>query len=192
MSLGSTNAMTAAAYASRGAPSRMVDFCLAINPDHAARHGPDVAAIETQLRPGRDINHSSRDALLWTPIAVSIEAKRAMVEGAAAELPLGVRQSSLLRMLMRAVEALASEASIRATDPPAADATPSQSAASEWLPGIIVHGHKWAFVAICRTGLCQNRPVCFLFLPKCADRRVADLPTGLSQLHRQGGHRDAS
>jgi hypothetical protein len=134
----------------------MVDFCLTINPDHLAPRGPDVAAIKTQLRRGRDMNHSTHDALLLAPIAVSIETKRAMAEGATAELQMGVWQSSLLRMLREAEETLLSEA--------VTDATPSLSSASEWLPGIIVHGHKWAFVATCRTGVYENRPVCFFSL----------------------------
>ena len=163
-------ARIATAYAPRGAPARMVDFCLTINPDHVAHRGPDVAAIEAQLRLGRDMNHSTHDALLWTPIAVSIETKRAMVEGAAAELQMGVWQSSLLRMLTRAEEALAFEGATRVASPSAADAAPSLSAVSEWLPGIIVHSHKWAFVATCRTGLRENRPVrVFLFHLHCPD-----------------------
>jgi len=143
----------------------MVDFCLTINPDQISPGDPDAVAIETHLRLGRRINHTGHETLQRTPIAVSIETKRALIEGDTAQLQMGVWQSSLLRMLMRAEEA---SSVLRAPEmqPPAAP--PEETAAaptapattpSEWLPGIIVQGHEWTFVATCRrNGSSQNKP----------------------------------
>ncbi|KAK3347297.1 hypothetical protein B0T25DRAFT_554111 [Lasiosphaeria hispida] len=177
-------AKIAAAYSPRNAPSRMVDFCLTINPDHIDPSGADIVAIESRLRIGDHVNHTQHEALRRTPIAVSIETKRSMIDGDTAQLQMGVWQSSQLRMLAKAAEAMtptvvdqsvaldATGTAVKAATcaipmaTVAADARPKTTpSVAEWLPGIIVQGHEWNFVVTCRSGLRDNRPALLSSIP---------------------------
>jgi hypothetical protein len=98
----------------------MVDFCLFIRPD---RGSPEERAIKAicRLRPGQSINHTSLGNFCKHPIALSIETKRPGEQGDNATLQLGTWHSAQWRSLCKR--------------------------SIQFLPGLIVQGHVWQFVA---------------------------------------------
>lgn len=111
----------------RDAPSKMVDFCIFIRPK---LDSPEERAINSicQLRPGLSINHTDLGNFCKHPIALSIETKRPAEHGDKATLQMGTWHSSQWRSL-RYNRNCSSPQSI------------------EFLPGVIVQGHDWQFVA---------------------------------------------
>ncbi|CAJ0549878.1 Ff.00g064730.m01.CDS01 [Fusarium sp. VM40] len=121
------SAQIIADFKPKDAPAKMVDFCVLYEPE---RGSDEEKAIETtsSTRPGRSINHtdSSRD-LCQRPIALSIETKRPHMEGDSATLQISTWHSAQWRSLRYG------------------PATTTRTI--EFLPGIIVQGHEWRFVA---------------------------------------------
>ncbi|KAF4946171.1 hypothetical protein FSARC_14256 [Fusarium sarcochroum] len=114
------------AYKPREAPSKMVDFCIFYRP---GKGSAEEQAIENicQERPAQSINHTDLGDLCKRPIALSIETKRPNIERDSATLQMGTWHSAQWRSLQhnrsRSLQAI------------------------EFLPGIIVQGHDWQFVA---------------------------------------------
>ncbi|KAG9249477.1 uncharacterized protein F5Z01DRAFT_631660 [Emericellopsis atlantica] len=111
-------------YKPRDAPSKMVDFCLAIRP----RLPEDLANVDAirKQRPGDSINHTDWGTLSKHPIAISVETKRHGEQYDAALLQIATWHSAQWRSLRWGCRNLR---------------------AIEFLAGIIVQGHDWQFVA---------------------------------------------
>ncbi|PWI64051.1 hypothetical protein PCL_00034 [Purpureocillium lilacinum] len=114
------------AYKPREAPSKMVDFCVFCRP---AKGSAEEQAIDDicQTRPAQSINHTDLGDFCKRPIALSIETKRPKVDRDDATLQIGTWQSTQWRSLRHN------------------SSQPLESI--EFLPGIIVQGHDWQFVA---------------------------------------------
>ncbi|KAL6410133.1 hypothetical protein AUP68_06544 [Ilyonectria robusta] len=112
-----------AQYKPKDAPSKMVDFCLAIRPN-----AEDQRLIDSvrRIRPGESINHTDWGRLRKHPIAVSIETKRFGDQFDAALVQIATWHSSQWRSLRWGDKSLPS---------------------IEFLPGIIIQGHDWEFIA---------------------------------------------
>ncbi|KAH7139599.1 hypothetical protein B0J13DRAFT_447773 [Dactylonectria estremocensis] len=108
------------AYRPRDAPSKMVDFCLFIRPDPGSSEERVIEAV-CRLRPGQSINHTDLGNFCKHPIALSIETKRPGEQGESATLQMGTWLSAQWRSL--------------------------QGPFISFLPGLIVQGHVWQFVA---------------------------------------------
>ncbi|KAJ6439190.1 hypothetical protein O9K51_08602 [Purpureocillium lavendulum] len=114
------------AYKPREAPSKMVDFCVFYRPGKGSAEEQAIDDI-CQTRPAQSINHTDLGDFCKRPIALSIETKRPNVDRDNATLQIGTWQSAQWRSLRhnrgRPLESI------------------------EFLPGIIVQGHDWQFVA---------------------------------------------
>lgn len=106
----------------------MVDYCLVVKP---SRRGPEEKTIQAlcRQRPGLSINHTDWGSLCRLPIALSIETKRPGGDFSNASLQIGTWHSAQWRGL---------------TSPAP---RPNARRKMEFLPGIIIHGHEWLFVA---------------------------------------------
>ncbi|EXM16842.1 hypothetical protein RAB80_018293 [Fusarium oxysporum f. sp. vasinfectum] len=113
-------------YKPREAPSKMVDFCVFYSPEEGSEEEQAIEEI-CRTRPAQSINHTDLGDLCKRPIALSIETKRPNLELDNARLQIGTWQSAQWRSLRN-------------------DRGPS-SKSLEFLPGIIVQGHDWKFVA---------------------------------------------
>lgn len=116
----SATAQISRAYRPKGTPSKMVDFCICIKPS------PSVASrIDAMCRtlPGASINHTDYPAVGGWPIAISMETKPPHGGWTAATLQIGVWQAAHIRCLRQL------------------------RSCPEFLPGIVVQGHVWSFVA---------------------------------------------
>lgn len=104
----------------------MVDFCIMARPD---ADSPEQHAIQAlcRKRPGLTINHTDWGDLCKNPIAISVETKRQGEHWDKAVLQMGTWHSSQWRSLSWGRRQ-----------------TPSSL---EFLPGIIIQGHDWLFVA---------------------------------------------
>jgi hypothetical protein len=113
-------------YKPREAPSKMVDFCVFYRPGKGSAEEQAIEDI-CQTRPAQSINHTDLGDLCKRPIALSIETKRPNVERDNATLQMGTWQSAQWRSLRHNFSR-----SLRSI---------------EFLPGVIVQGHDWQFVA---------------------------------------------
>ncbi|OBR02197.1 hypothetical protein CH63R_14498 [Colletotrichum higginsianum IMI 349063] len=114
------------------APSKMIDYCFIIRPDYNV---PDLSSLVDDVRharPGRSINHTDLGELDRNPIALSIETKRLREDWGKATLQMGTWLSAQWRSL--------------------ATLGWRSTSAIQFLPGIIVQGHYWHFVASVRQG----------------------------------------
>ncbi|KAJ0167504.1 hypothetical protein CTA2_2192 [Colletotrichum tanaceti] len=114
------------------APSKMIDYCFIIRPDYNV---PDLSSLVNDVRhaqPSRSINHTDLGELDRNPIALSIETKRLREDWAKATLQMGTWLSAQWRSL--------------------ATLGWRSTSAIQFLPGIIVQGHYWHFVASIRQG----------------------------------------
>ncbi|KAH7304595.1 hypothetical protein B0I35DRAFT_445085 [Stachybotrys elegans] len=111
-------------YRPKDAPSKMVDFCLAIRPNLPEDQGT-IDAIR-RLRSGDSINHTDWGTLSKHPIAISIETKRHGEQYDAALLQIATWHSAQWRSLRWGGKALPT---------------------LKFLAGLIVQGHDWQFVA---------------------------------------------
>jgi hypothetical protein len=110
--------------------SKLVDFCIYMQP---GRDSPEQAAIDNMRyrdRPSRSINHVDSGLLNKHPIAISIETKREGEDYTNAINQMATWHSAQLRSLCYVS--------------PGITRTLSHI---ELLPGIIVQGHDWNFVA---------------------------------------------
>ncbi|KAJ3531693.1 hypothetical protein NM208_g8768 [Fusarium decemcellulare] len=124
----------------RDAPSKMVDFCVFVRPES---NSPEEQSINTicQSRPGFSINHTDLGNFCKHPIALSIETKRPGEHRDRATLQMGTWHSSQWRSLRYPLF------------------QPRTAGSIEFLPGIIIQGHDWQFVA---TILDQNHKALLL------------------------------
>ncbi|KPM38324.1 hypothetical protein AK830_g8243 [Neonectria ditissima] len=122
------SAQIIADYQPISAPSKMVDYCICIEPDE---NSPEYDAIESlcEQRPGMSINHTEWADLTTYPIAISIETKGPSIGYETALLQVATWHSAQWR-------------SLRWDNP-----EPASSMKLEFLPGIIVMQHHWWFVA---------------------------------------------
>ncbi|KAH7010591.1 uncharacterized protein B0I36DRAFT_252499 [Microdochium trichocladiopsis] len=108
-------------------PPKMVDYCLVLK----SGAGSDISRQIDMLRasrPGISINHTDSGALCKYPIGLSLEFKSPEGSTTEAEVQMGTWHAAQLRSLLHQCP----DASFQAI---------------EFLPGIIVHGHEWYFVA---------------------------------------------
>ncbi|EQK99325.1 hypothetical protein OCS_04967 [Ophiocordyceps sinensis CO18] len=119
----STSAGLIHEYKPKDAPSKMVDFCLAIRPNEEEQQAIDHLC---RRRPGLSINHTEWGNLTRHPIAISIETKHQGGDSAVALLQMATWHSAQWR-------------SLRWGNP--------EQGNLEFLPGILVQGHDWKFVA---------------------------------------------
>ncbi|KAK2052499.1 hypothetical protein LY76DRAFT_526556 [Colletotrichum caudatum] len=112
------------------APSKMIDYCFIIRPDCDAQDYSRLVDAVRDRRNGRSINHTDLGELDRSPIALSIETKRSRDEWDKATLQLGTWLSAQWRSLD--------------------DLGWKPTSAIQFLPGIIVQGHYWYFVAALR------------------------------------------
>lgn len=113
-------------YRPQGAPSKMVDFCIFYRPEKGSVQDQALTDV-CQIRPFKSINHTDLGDLCKWPIVLSIETKRPGIELDKAKLQIGTWHSGQWRSLR-----------YKQTRP---------SRSIEFLPGIIVQGHDWQFVA---------------------------------------------
>ncbi|KAL2678511.1 hypothetical protein Neosp_009258 [[Neocosmospora] mangrovei] len=114
------------AYRPEHAPSKMVDFCICIQPDTDSPHH-EAIQFRCLKRPGMSINHTDWGDLTKNPIALSIETKGPEQSYDTALLQVATWHSSQWRSLCWGRR-----------DP---------IDAIEFLPGIIAIKHDWYFVA---------------------------------------------
>ncbi|KAK1995264.1 hypothetical protein LX36DRAFT_171774 [Colletotrichum falcatum] len=109
------------------ATSSMVDYCLVIRPDPAS---PEASAIATLKagRPAEPINHTDWGNLMQDPIVVSIETKAQGGDAVKGTWQMATWQACQWRSL-RDLDQAAWHDDLA------------------FLPGILVHGHEWFFVA---------------------------------------------
>lgn len=138
----STTARISPEYRPRNAPSKMVDFCMHIDPtlsvpdDDDDEENAEAARRIDQLRRSRpdvSINHTNYPPLVDLPIAVSIETKKGTDNWDRAVLQMGTWQAAHLRRLANA-----------------ADPDRPSGGGIMFLPGIIIMGHFWHFVVTVR------------------------------------------
>ncbi|POS75244.1 hypothetical protein DHEL01_v206368 [Diaporthe helianthi] len=112
----------------KGMPSRMVDFCMTIVPATGSLENQTINAI-SDSRPGGSINHTDWGSFTQNPIAVSIETKcSTMEEQKKAILQMGIWHACQWRNLRELAEGRSLEG-------------------LAFLPGILVFGQEWFFVA---------------------------------------------
>ncbi|KAG4277954.1 hypothetical protein FPRO04_14024 [Fusarium proliferatum] len=110
----------------REAPSKMVDFCVFYRPEKESAKEQAIADI-CRTRPAQSINHTDLGDLCKRPVSLSIETKRPNGERDNATLQIETWQSAPWRSLRHNF---------------------SRSLPSiEFLPGVIIQGHDWQFVA---------------------------------------------
>ncbi|KAF4988309.1 hypothetical protein FDECE_15105 [Fusarium decemcellulare] len=130
-------------YKHPSAPDKKIDFCIYIDPKHDQQ--PDMASHINNLRsllPLQSINITSDIPLLNRPLAVPIETKRTGEGGDDAALQVSTwleAQLELLHRLVRRCQVLSSTY----------DDLPALSDIG-FLPGLIIQGHDWNFVAATR------------------------------------------
>ncbi|KAJ3532969.1 hypothetical protein NM208_g4684 [Fusarium decemcellulare] len=112
-------------YRIQNLPGKKVDYTLVIDP----KLNPESeAAIDALWTARKTINHTDFTPLQKLPVAVSIETKRTNQNLDKANLQMNVWQAAQWRLLEELAGATALEE-------------------LEFLPGILVQGHKWEFVA---------------------------------------------
>ncbi|KAK1973308.1 hypothetical protein LZ30DRAFT_611234, partial [Colletotrichum cereale] len=122
-----TSATVLNRYQPKGMPSRMVDFCMAIFPAVGSLENQTINAV-SDSRSGGSINHTDWGSFKQNPIALSIETKCSVEEQRKAILQMGIWHACQWRNLRE----LAEGRSLKGLG---------------FLPGILVFGHEWFFVA---------------------------------------------
>ncbi|EEY15914.1 conserved hypothetical protein [Verticillium alfalfae VaMs.102] len=123
----STSSRISRRFSPRTSTSKMVDFCTIFKPptgSHPARRIDEIC----RTRPGRSINHSDAGALCTYPVGLSLEFKSPGADVVKAMVQIGAWHAAQWRSLCL-------------------DCPDSSTRAIEFLPGIIVQGHEWYFVA---------------------------------------------
>ncbi|KAJ0160333.1 hypothetical protein CTA2_8148 [Colletotrichum tanaceti] len=120
-----TGAQVAKSYKPRRSPSNMIDFCMVIRPPDESPEAHRIDAVRYR-RPDVTINHTDHGILCKSPIAVSFETKRPGADIEKATVQMGTWHAAQWRGIFRDL-----------TRPPAL----------EFLPGVVISGHTWTFVA---------------------------------------------
>uniref|UniRef100_A0A0B7KKZ3 PD-(D/E)XK nuclease-like domain-containing protein n=1 Tax=Bionectria ochroleuca TaxID=29856 RepID=A0A0B7KKZ3_BIOOC len=136
-------------YRPRDAPSKMVDFCLALEMKEADEEVVNRLCKQTD-RPGYSINHTDWGDLCKHPIAISIETKCPGDSYDEALLQVATWHAAQLRSLAWA----AGERRPRNTLSPSAHGI-------DYLPALIVTGNEWSFVATVPGNETDSRPTVF-------------------------------
>ncbi|TQN64967.1 hypothetical protein CSHISOI_10466 [Colletotrichum shisoi] len=130
-------------------PSKMVDFCFYIDSDVASRSDPAVKDAVTDLRawsPSEAVNHTDFTMMRNHPIALSIESKKQAGSHDDATLQIGTWHAAQWKFFARR----------RASKGMTLDGL-------DFLPGLIVQGNDWFFVASTRkddeTTLWTEQPI---------------------------------
>lgn len=146
---------------------KSVDFCLHVDPYFDEKDGGAIAEGIDRLAlslPLNSINHTDHDALATRPIAASIKTKKTDGEKAVdAPLQIGVwhrAQWNLLDSLVTNRLAASGRAGGGSSSAAAAVLMPA------FLPGIIIKGHDWYFVATTRSGRKTVCPLTALVSPR--------------------------
>ncbi|KAI0469904.1 hypothetical protein GGR56DRAFT_661653 [Xylariaceae sp. FL0804] len=158
-------------YLAMEAPSKKVDFVICLQPKDAAERARTMArptesapsptsaaaaaAEAARLReaaaridklceasPFLSINHTDSPPLLLRPVAVSVETKRPVGDANEANLQIGTWQAAQWNKLIELIE----DREDRSADDDVADPLSTL----EFLPGIIIRGQDWYFVATSR------------------------------------------
>ncbi|KAK1506517.1 uncharacterized protein CCOS01_16569 [Colletotrichum costaricense] len=122
-----TSATVHPEYQPRGFPSKMVDFYIVIRPPRGSIEDITIDTI-TDSMPGRSINHSDWGNFTRNPIAISFETKRSDEDTNKSILQMGTWHSCQWRSLRKL-----------------AHGSPERKLG--FLPGVMVLGHEWSFVA---------------------------------------------
>ncbi|RMJ03461.1 hypothetical protein BHE90_004901 [Fusarium euwallaceae] len=131
-----TSAQIIHAFKPKNAPSKMVDFCIIIRPGDDSDEQEMIEEL-CYRRPGQTINHTNWGNLCKNPVAMSIETKRHGENWDTAVLQLGTWHSAQWRSL---------------------DWDRRERVSIDFLPGIIIQGHDWLFVA---TIMRKNRAIMY-------------------------------
>ncbi|KAK7433525.1 hypothetical protein Landi51_13880 [Colletotrichum acutatum] len=136
--------------------NKKVDFCVFVN-----EHSPELtrAALTS---PFQSVNHTEYPALLERPIALSLETKVTGQDWAEAFNQISVwllAQWDALDDLVLRTRSRGSAASDGVRSGNVNDPKPSAAAAAGlvFLPGIVVQGHDWYFVAMTRSAAGKSR-----------------------------------
>ncbi|KAH6972073.1 hypothetical protein BKA56DRAFT_677051 [Ilyonectria sp. MPI-CAGE-AT-0026] len=131
-------------YLPTAAGSKLVDFCIYINPGADIESGEDYADQANKLRrslPMLCMNHTSYLGLKAEPISISVETKRSGDDEDDATLQIGTWQAAqwnyLKYLLVRAGGEVHAETALDELG---------------ILPAIITQGHQWSFAATTREG----------------------------------------
>ena len=119
----------------------MIDFCIYVDPKATNQQigsSSIFQSIESLCRslPAGTINHTDYFALRRRPIAISIETKKRSGQQDAAELQIGTWHKAQWKLLTQ----------LTARSGGSLDKLP-------FLPGVIINGHEWTFVATTRDGV---------------------------------------
>ncbi|KAG6037737.1 hypothetical protein E4U41_004830 [Claviceps citrina] len=120
-----TGAQIVKSYKPRQSPSNMVDFCMVIRPPQESLEAQRIDTVRLH-RADVTINHTDHGILHKSPIAVSFETKRPGANLDKATVQMGTWHSSQWRSILK--EGI-------------------KPLALEFLPGVIISGHTWRFVA---------------------------------------------
>jgi len=144
----STSATISTAYRPRVSPHKLVDFAIFVSPE-ADKTRP--AASETikaicKQRATLSINHTDYPPFRSEPIVVSVETKRPDGDINNATLQLGTWHAAQFRNIS-AVRLLASSLDALNVRNNTSRRVKGDTSGIEFLPGILIHGHVWYFVA---------------------------------------------
>ncbi|KAF4501671.1 hypothetical protein FAGAP_2124 [Fusarium agapanthi] len=132
-------------YRIRFAPHKKIDFCVYLDPHHDPNDTNIPSTVDTVCArlPGLSINPTDDLSLLSNPIAIPIETKRPGEGLDTANLQVATFLTAHLTLLQRLVDA---GASVPIDD---GDTAPSVDDLG-FLPGLIVQGNTWNFIAASR------------------------------------------
>jgi hypothetical protein len=130
------------AYQPESSPSKMIDYCVCIQPDEASSAYTTIERLCQDGRPGQSINHTDWGDLVSYPIGISIETKGPGIPYEAALVQVATWHAAQWRSIFHNRER---------------DSVTEESWHISFLPGIIVIKHDWYFVATDRNGIGKAR-----------------------------------
>lgn len=132
-------------YRIRFAPDQKIDFCVYLDPHHDPNEKNISSTVDTVRArlPGLSINPTNDLSLLSKPIAIPIETKRPSEGLDTANLQVATFLTAHLTLLQRLVDAGASAPVDDGEKTPSVDDL-------GFLPGLIVQGNTWNFIAASR------------------------------------------
>ncbi|KAI3530690.1 hypothetical protein CABS02_14418 [Colletotrichum abscissum] len=120
-----TGAQVVRTYRAKQSASNMVDFCMVIRPPVGSAEASRIDEVR-ENRPDVTINHTDHGILCKSPIVVSFETKRPGADLEKAMVQMGSWHASQWRSFLQG---------------------PTDPRAVQFLPGVIISGHSWSFVA---------------------------------------------
>ncbi|EWZ83113.1 hypothetical protein FOWG_13046 [Fusarium oxysporum f. sp. lycopersici MN25] len=144
-SKGASSASIIPDYRIRFAPDKKIDFCVYLDPHHDPNNANIASTVDTfrSRLPGLSINPTDDLSLLSNPIAIPIETKRPGEGLDTANFQVATFLTAHLTLLQRLVDAGASV--------PVGDGEKAPSVDDlGFLPGLIVQGNTWNFIAASR------------------------------------------